>query len=178
EIVSRGPERFADAVAASERLTRARLAEEPGDLPAGAGPGWLGRHAIDPDGGREPHWSSHPPALLVLPEVSLHRSGDRTLMTLCAISGADVDQAATADRLEGRLGSLREARLPLPDPHATSEVRIASILAPERFERSVERAVERIGLGELDKVVLAREVVVEAPRSHEPAALYGALREL
>jgi isochorismate synthase len=178
EIVSRGPERFRDAVAATERLTRARLAEEPGDLPAGAGPVWVGGFAFDPDGGREPQWSSFPPALLVMPEVSLHRSGDRTLMTLCAISGTGVDQAATAARLEARLASLREARLPLPDPHPTSEVRIASVRAPERFEGSVERAVERIGLDELDKVVLAREVVVEAPRSHDPAALYGALREL
>ena len=32
--------------------------------------------------------------------------------------------------------------------------------------------------GELDKVVLAREVEVEAPAAHDPAALFGALREL
>ena len=37
--------------------------------------------------------------------------------------------------------------------------------------------MERIRAGELDKVVLAREVVVEAPRAHDAAALYGALRE-
>jgi salicylate biosynthesis isochorismate synthase/menaquinone-specific isochorismate synthase len=36
--------------------------------------------------------------------------------------------------------------------------------------------VDRIRAGELDKVVLAREVVVEAPRAHDAAALYGALR--
>jgi salicylate biosynthesis isochorismate synthase len=41
----------------------------------------------------------------------------------------------------------------------------------------VARAVERIHAGELEKVVLAREVVVEAPRAHDPAAIYGALRE-
>jgi menaquinone-specific isochorismate synthase len=42
----------------------------------------------------------------------------------------------------------------------------------------VESAVERIRIGELEKVVLAREVEVEAPAAHDPAALYGALREL
>jgi salicylate biosynthesis isochorismate synthase/menaquinone-specific isochorismate synthase len=38
--------------------------------------------------------------------------------------------------------------------------------------------VEWIRAGRLEKVVLAREVVVEAPRAHDPAALHGALREL
>ena len=80
-------------------------------------------------------------------------------------------------RLRARLGALRDDPLPLADPHPTGEVRIASASPPERFERSVERAVELIRAGELDKVVLAREVVVDAPRAHDAAALYGALRE-
>jgi isochorismate synthase len=42
----------------------------------------------------------------------------------------------------------------------------------------VKRATERIRAGELEKIVLAREVVVEAAAAHDPAALYGALREL
>jgi salicylate biosynthesis isochorismate synthase/menaquinone-specific isochorismate synthase len=37
--------------------------------------------------------------------------------------------------------------------------------------------VGRIRAGELDKVVLAREVIVESPQAHQPAAIYGALRE-
>ena len=40
------------------------------------------------------------------------------------------------------------------------------------------QALGRIRAGELEKVVLAREVVVEAPQAHEPAGIYGALREL
>jgi len=52
------------------------------------------------------------------------------------------------------------------------------VLPPERFEESVAQAVGRIRAGELEKVVLAREVVVESPSAHEPAAVYGALREL
>jgi salicylate biosynthesis isochorismate synthase/menaquinone-specific isochorismate synthase len=42
----------------------------------------------------------------------------------------------------------------------------------------VANAVERIRTGALAKVVLAREVRAEAPRAHDPAALFGALREL
>ena len=40
------------------------------------------------------------------------------------------------------------------------------------------RAVERIRAGELEKVVLAREVRVHAPADHDPAPVLGALREL
>jgi salicylate biosynthesis isochorismate synthase/menaquinone-specific isochorismate synthase len=41
----------------------------------------------------------------------------------------------------------------------------------------VARAVELIGAGELEKIVLAREVQVHAPRAYDPAALLGVLRE-
>jgi len=81
-------------------------------------------------------------------------------------------------RLAARVAALGDTPLPLLDPHPTGSVRIASASPPERFESSVAAAVERIDGGELDKVVLAREVVVEAPQAHDPGALFGALREL
>ncbi len=178
EVVSRGPGRFRDVVGACARATRDRLAEEPSGLPAGAGPVWVGGFSFSPDGGSKPHWSSFPPALLVMPELVLHRVGGTTTLTLCALAGPGTEPGAVAERLGARLAGLRAAPLPLTDPHPTGQMRIASVLPPERFEGSVTEAVERIRAGELDKVVLAREVVVEAPRAHDPAALYGALREL
>ena len=177
EVVSRGQGRFRDVVEACERVVRDRMAAEPEGLPAGAGPVWVGGFAFAPDGGGEPQWSSFPPALLVMPELILHRARGRTHLTLCAIAGAGANPESVLARLGARLAALTEAPLPLVDPHPTSEVRIASVLAPELFARSVALGVERIRAGELDKVVLAREVVVEAPRAHDPAALYGALRE-
>ena len=177
EVVSRGQGRFRDVVEACERVVRDRMAAEPEGLPAGAGPVWVGGFAFAPDGGGEPQWSSFPPALLVMPELILHRVHGRTHLTLCAIAGAGANPESVLARLAARLAALTEAPLPLVDPHPTSEVRIASVLAPELFARSVALGVERIRAGELDKVVLAREVVVEAPRAHDPAALYGALRE-
>ena len=35
-------------------------------------------------------------------------------------------------------------------------------------------AIDRIATGEVEKVVLAREVSVEAPAAHEPGSLFGA----
>jgi isochorismate synthase len=177
EVVSRGPGRFRDVVTACGQVTRGRVAAEPTDLPAGAGPVWVGGFSFAQDGAREHQWSSFPPALLVMPELVLHRSGRRTHLTLCAFA-AGADAEATVARLAARVAALRERPLPLADPHPTGEVGISSALPPERFERSVAQGVERIRAGELDKVVLAREVVVDAPRAHDAAALYGALREL
>lgn len=178
EVVSRGPGRFGDLVAGCAEVARERLSDEPDRLPAGAGPVWVGGFAFGPQGGRAAHWSSFPPALMVMPELALHRSRGRTHLTLCALAGPGVDPGAASRRLRARLAALGEVELPLADPHPTGESRIASVLPPDRFEESVTRAVGGIRAGELEKVVLAREVVVESPRAHEPAAVYGALREL
>jgi len=74
EAVSRGPARFADLVEECAAITRGRIATEPEGLPAGAGPVWTGGFAFAADGAAAPHWSSFPPALLVLPEIALRRA--------------------------------------------------------------------------------------------------------
>src|SRR5687767_13776947 len=75
EVVSRGPSRFTDVARECAELLRGRACDEPDNLPAGAGPVWAGGFAFDPDGGAGAHWSSFPPALMVLPELSIMRRG-------------------------------------------------------------------------------------------------------
>lgn len=177
-MVSRGPGRFGDTVAACAEASHARVAEEPPALPPAAGPVWMGGFAFAPDGGRAAHWSSFPPALMMVPELSIVRTGEDAYLTVAARVGSGDDPERPLARLRSRLSSLRDRPLPLLDPHPTGEVAIRSARPPEEFERAVERATERIRAGELEKAVLAREVVVEAPHAHDPAALYGALRDL
>jgi isochorismate synthase len=86
-----------------------------------------------------------------------------------------------ADRLagiEGRLASLRAAPLTPADPHPSAATRISGRQPPERYERIVAEAVERIRSRAVDKVVLARELTVEAPSAHDPTTLLGSLRGL
>jgi salicylate biosynthesis isochorismate synthase/menaquinone-specific isochorismate synthase len=64
------------------------------------------------------------------------------------------------------------------DPSPTETREIASVLPPSHFETAVADGVRRIRAGDLEKVVLAREVTVEASSAHDPAAVFGALREL
>jgi isochorismate synthase len=178
EVTSRGADRFEDLAGQCARIARDRIGDEPSGLPVAAGPVWVGGLAFAPDGATAGTWSSFPPALLTLPELSLTRVDGSSYLTLCAVAGAGEAIGASGDRLAGRLASLREQPLPLLDPHPTSEAQILSAAPPERFERAVADATDRIKRGELEKVVLAREVTVQTASAHDPAAVFGALREL
>jgi salicylate biosynthesis isochorismate synthase/menaquinone-specific isochorismate synthase len=172
EAVSRGSRRFDELSRECARIGRARLADEPEEVPAGAGPVWVGGFAFDDSGAGSPQWSSFPPALMVLPALSLARVDGVTYLTLNALAGSAVEDSAR------RLSGLHDAQLPLLDPHPSGEPTIRSVAPPGRYEEAVEAAVERIRAGDLEKIVLAREVTVDAPSAHDPAALFGVLREL
>jgi salicylate biosynthesis isochorismate synthase/menaquinone-specific isochorismate synthase len=78
--------------------------------------------------------------------------------------------------VERRLAELRVKPLPLLDPAPTGNFIVHSPMPPSHYEEAVARAVERIRCGELEKIVLAREVQVTAPTAHEPGAVFGILR--
>ena len=104
----------------------------------------------------------------------------RVRMTLCALAAPDDTAEELLARLERRLGELRVEPLALLDPAPTGRYRIASAMPPEHYEAAVARAVELIRDGQLEKVVLAREVQVHAgggASNFDPAALFGVLRE-
>ena len=102
DVVSRGERRFPEIAEGCSRALRDRVAVEPEGLPAGAGPVWTAGFAFAPDGGSEPIWSSLPPALAVLPEVSIARSGDAAWLT--ASAGIDPGQSVVplVDRIAAK----------------------------------------------------------------------------
>jgi isochorismate synthase len=178
EEVSRGRRRFADVAHGCLELGRDRIAGGEEDLPAAAGPVWTGGFAFADDGAATPVWSSFPPALMVLPELSLCRSQTATYLTVNAIGGPGVDTDRLLDQLRARLAALNEASLPMLDPARFGHTEIESVRSPGDFETAVSAAVDRIRSGELEKVVLAREVRLRAPAAYDTAAVFGALREL
>jgi salicylate biosynthesis isochorismate synthase/menaquinone-specific isochorismate synthase len=177
EATSRGSGRFEDVARESLRLGEGAIVDAPAGLPAGAGPVWTGGFAFDPGGASSSPWSSFAPASLTLPELSLCRRGEEAFLTLNAVVSpeSDAEQALTA--LQARLAGLRLAPLPLLDPHLKERPAIRSVHPPGDFENAVSAATDRIGAGEMTKVVLAREVVVEAASAHDTAAVFGAMRE-
>ncbi len=176
EARSRGGERFEDVARECLRLGDGAVVDEPAGLPAGAGPVWTGGFAFDPDGAASAPWSSFEPASMVLPALSLCRTGAKVFLTLNLVVSPGEGPAAI-DGLVARVAGLRSDPLPLLDPHLTDRPEIRSVHPPDDFEQAVAAASERIGSGELSKVVLAREVLVTGASAHEPAAIFGALRD-
>jgi salicylate biosynthesis isochorismate synthase len=145
------------------------------------GPIAVGGFAFAPDGGAAPHWSGFAPASLVVPEVAISRSergGSRSVrMTIAALAAPDDLAEDLLARLQQRLSQLREAPLPLLDPAPTGRFQVSSAMPPEHYEAAVARAGELIAAGRMQKIVLAREVHVHAPRAYDAAAVLGVLRE-
>jgi len=176
ELEAHGPDRFAAVARRWSAVAAAALADDP-DGPSGSGLVALGGFAFAPDGGDSPRWEGFAPASLVVPELSLARAGDRVSLTLNVEAAPDDTLEDLEARVAGRLHELRMAPLPLLDPAPAGEYKVLSPMPPSHYEEAVARAVERIRAGELEKIVLAREVEVHAPVDHDVGAVLGLLRE-
>jgi isochorismate synthase len=175
---ARGSDRFA-LVAAQWRELAGNAVGDPMDVSGGA-PLALGGFSFAPDGGSSPHWSGYEPASLTVPELLFSRrgeDGERVRMTLAATAQADDVPEQLLGRMTARLEELTIRGLPLADPAPTGRFQVASAMPPEHYEQAVARAVERIRAGELEKIVLAREVQVHAPSAHDAPAIFAVLRE-
>jgi len=175
-IEASGPKRFSD-VAEQWRVTAAAAAVGPAEGPAGAGLVAVGGFGFTPQAGGAPGWEGFPPAALTVPEVSLARRDRDVRLTLTVRVAPDDVPGDLLAGLEARVAELRLRPLPLPDPAPAVRSRVIGAMPPEHYESAVARAVERIRAGELEKIVLAREVDVHAAGSHDPAAAFGVLRE-
>lgn len=176
ELRADGPRRF-DELARRWRALVADAVSDAPDGPPGAGLVAVGGFAFAPDGGRVPAWAGFAPASLVIPEVSLARRGGQVLMTVAALARPDDLPDQLMDAIERRLASLRPGPIGLLDPDPAVRARVYGTMPAEHYEEAVARAVQRIRAGELEKVVLAREVRVDAPEAHDPGAVFGVLRE-
>ena len=148
----------------------------PVDLPAGAGPVFLGGFAFDPAGAHESHWSSLEPAHLVLPALTLWRRGDEAFATVTVPVSDEPGRAL--DSARARLAALEARALPPPGVSSARRTTVRGRRDPRDYEEAVAAAVARIRDGEASKVVLSREVLVEADSAYDPAVVFGAMREL
>jgi isochorismate synthase len=175
-LEARGPQRFGQLAARWRALAAAAFGDD-GDGPPGSGLIALGGFAFAADGGGSPRWDGFAPASLIVPELSLARRDRRITLTVNVDVAPDDTLDDLTARVSRRLAELRPAPLPLLDPAPTGTYKVLSPIPPSHFEEAVARAVQRIRAGELEKVVLARDVEVHAPVDHDPAAVLGVLRE-
>jgi salicylate biosynthesis isochorismate synthase len=175
-LEARGEQRF-EAVSRRWRALASAAVQAGGDGPPGSGLVAVGGFAFAADGGEAEQWDGFQPASLVVPEVSVARSGGRASVTVNVEAAPDDTAEELGERAMRRLQELHSAPLPLLDPSPTGVYRVQSALPPSHYEEAVAGAVQRIRAGEFTKIVLAREVDVHAPVAHDPAALLGLLRE-
>ena len=176
ELRAAGADRFA-RVSAQWRELVARAEADSASGPPGSGLTAVGGFAFAPDGGAAPAWDGFAAASLIVPELTLVRRAGQTWLTVNAEVAGDDLAEDVVDRLERRVAGLRAAALPLLDPAPTGRHAVASPMPPAHFEAAVAGAVKRIRGGEMEKIVLAREVEVHAPNNHDAAAVFGVLRE-
>ncbi|MDQ1287451.1 MAG: menaquinone-specific isochorismate synthase [Actinomycetota bacterium] len=152
-IVTRGPSRFADAERAwSGIVSRAVVRDEVG-LP-GSGPVAFGSFSFSS--------RSAAGGVLIVPEVVVGRRGDRYWLTTV---GA---------------GALRPPVLPprpqRPVPHGRVDFTDGALTA-SGWRDVVADAIARIGAGQLEKVVLARDLLARAERPVDARALLHRLAD-
>jgi len=175
-LESSGPERFGHTAGAWRGLAEGAMSD-PIDGPPGSGLVAVGGFAFAPDGGESPTWRGFAASSLLLPELSFARMAGSSWLTVnLEVAGDDTVEGLEL-RVQRRLDELQERELPLLDPAPAGSYEVLSSMPPAHYEDAVARAVQRIRAGELQKVVLARQVEVHAPIDHDPGAVIGILRE-
>jgi isochorismate synthase len=183
-IMGSGPDRFRSAAAQARGFLHEAELDDLIGLPSGAGPVFCGGFSFAHTAADNRDWNPFGSTQLILPELSILRRGDRAWLTLSTAVRTQGPGPGAADprmyleRLEKRLATLKPASMPLIDPHPVQPARVSGGAPPEHYEGAVARAVELIKRGELQKIVLAREVRVHAAKPFNPAAVFGALREV
>lgn len=169
-----GSERRLGAVADRwQQLASSALADAPGGVP-GSGLVLLGGMAFEADGGGSSVWDGFGAGDLTVPAVSLACLGDQARLTVTVLVHPGDDERAHLTHAS-LLTALLVSRMPEPADPFLQAPEVRSVLAARHFAEAVAHAVRRIGEGEFEKIVLAREIEV---RSSQPWDLPEVLRRL
>lgn len=171
--------RFRQAAAAWRHLLSGAMVEGPrARTRPGVGPILLGGFAFDAQRPTTALWRGYPHGHLVLPRLLFTRTGGEMWLTTNVVVGPQTDVDAEAAALASAIHSLlAEAG---GNGHRSPNGYTARITSHELrpaadWQAEVAKAVNAIRRGELEKVVLARAIELQAPKPFDPAS---ALRHL
>jgi salicylate biosynthesis isochorismate synthase/menaquinone-specific isochorismate synthase len=188
----------ADGPAGSGLAVSLGFAFGPGpDSNSGSDPGSVSGSGEGTAGGED--WEGFPNSSLIVPAVALARAGHETWLTVNLAVPGKASVEGLLEQARVRLDSLRDtelagegddrgvapsavtAALPVTAPPdqaaATGAGPIITPQSPQHYLDAVAEAVRRIRAGQLEKVVLARQLRVRAAAPYEPATILSALRE-
>jgi len=163
-ITAAGPDRFASIREQAREVFAPIDVDAEGDPPAALAPRLVGGFSFHDEFRPAPPWHGFPGARFVLPRVTVLDVDDETWLTVTE-TGPDATPAsvtAALDAAEERIERAPHRNGPPPGVAAAERV-------PDRagWREQVERALERIAAGALEKVVLAGRLT---------ARLHGAFR--
>jgi menaquinone-specific isochorismate synthase len=155
-LTTRGEDRFADAQRWWQEIVETAVVRDEVGLP-GTGPVAFGSFSFDATSARG--------GMLVVPEVVVGHRGDRWWVTTISTGGQSLAALPTPASLA-----------PTLPPQSPVDVRYADgAISPAEWESAVAVAVQRISAGELDKVVLARDLEARAGQPVDPRWLVSRL---
>jgi menaquinone-specific isochorismate synthase len=154
-LVAAGPDRFDRLRTAADRL----FETVDFDGPATARPRAMGGLAFHADHRAAGPWEGFPAAQFVLPRLLLVRDDDTTLLTaVTPLERAESETEATLSRAVERVRALPSMRPVGAAPGVRSRQPVTSRAA---WVDGVERVLDRIAAGELQKAVLATALTVD-----------------
>jgi isochorismate synthase len=160
-------------------LRRDAAVDDPSAGAAGVGPLLMGGFAFEPDGPRSDRWRDFPSGRLFVPRVQVAATRGEHWLTMNLLVGPDgapdIDPAALVGLRKRAVESSAGRRSPRV-PATTLRLGFAEALPPSEWRSSVEAIVRGIRSGVLEKVVLAREVRINAPRDFDVGATLDHLR--
>lgn len=190
-VEASGAQRFAEVARGCAEVMDGCLVDDPSDrpgAPAGSGIIWTGGFAFFDDAPLGDAWGQLPAARFSVPAVSIASNSESACLSVNVRVTPDDEIASLMANAEQHLERLDQvaSRPPQPsiaDGRVTPEVafgadqaKAQSSAAPEHYERAVADALRMIERGELEKVVLAREVVLRRETTIDLLAVLAELR--
>ncbi|HEX3724387.1 MAG TPA: isochorismate synthase [Nitrolancea sp.] len=126
------------------------------------GPLLLGGFAFDPERVPDGQWDGFPAARFVLPRIMLTLNGSDCRVTQNVLLWPDSDAAAESLALARELDLLRDASSSQLQPARAATLETSEVRPPAEWQAIVADAANAIRAGEMQKVVLAREVYLQA----------------
>ncbi|MCA0171480.1 isochorismate synthase MenF [Bacillus sp. RAR_GA_16] len=126
----------------------------------GVGPVLLGGFSFDPLAHKSGEWRGFPEGGMVLPEIMLTSALNQSWLTINTVVSKDDDPEKLSDKLLGQHADLLN-KISTVHPQNGGAFSIEEI-QPIQWKETVRSAARNIREGQLDKVVLAREIKLQS----------------
>jgi len=165
ELTPSGASRFAAIDHAWRALLDDALVDAvPGERSAGTGPTLIGGFAFDTDGPRTERWRDFPASSLALPRLQLMTRDDGSWLTANVLVASDGTTDVAPDEIDALWDALRLSGSDASEIDVPGDAPMyADARSPVEWRALVQRAVDAIRAGAMEKVVLAREVRAALP---------------